>query len=95
MVDEEHTKHVVHLALIPVGAIIEGGKTGNGRGLVGVGLDTDAGVVADAEEVVDDLEALVTGGEVDGGDVADHGELGRGVVYDESRLERVDITQGA
>lgn len=33
-----------------------------------------------AQEVVDDLEALVTGGEIAGGDVADLGELGGGVV---------------
>jgi hypothetical protein len=37
--------------------------------------------VAHAEQVVDDLEALVAGGEVDGSDVADLGELGGGVVW--------------
>lgn len=34
----------------------------------------------DAEQVVDDLEALVPRGEVDGRDVAELGELGSGVV---------------
>jgi hypothetical protein len=36
--------------------------------------------VADTKQVVDDLEPLVAGGEVDGGDVADLGELGGSVV---------------
>jgi hypothetical protein len=36
--------------------------------------------VAHAEEVVDHLEALILGREVDGGDVADLRELGGGVV---------------
>lgn len=35
----------------------------------------------DAEQVVDDLEPLVAGGEVDGGDVAQLGEFGGGVVW--------------
>jgi len=77
---EEDSKQIVNLALVPVGTIKEGGDAGNGGGLVGVGLDPDSGVVAHTEQVVDDLEALVTGGEVDGGDIADLGELGRGVV---------------
>lgn len=37
--------------------------------------------MADREQVVDDLEALVSRGEIDGGDVADLRELGGGVVY--------------
>jgi hypothetical protein len=36
--------------------------------------------MADAEKVVDNLEPLVAGGEVDGGDVADLGELGSSIV---------------
>lgn len=39
--------------------------------------------MADGEQVVDDFEALVAGGVVDGGDVADLGELGGGVVFEE------------
>jgi hypothetical protein len=38
--------------------------------------------VADAEHVVDDLEPLVLGGVVDGGNVRDLCVLGRGVVFE-------------
>lgn len=80
VVGEVDTKQVVNLTLIPVGTVEERSDAGNGGGLVGVGLDTDTGVVADTEEVVDDLESLVSGRVVGSGDVADLGELGRGVV---------------
>lgn len=80
VVDEEDAEEVVDLALVPVGALVEGHDGGDRRGLVGVGLDTDAGVVADGEEIVDDLEALRAGGVVGGCDGADLGELGGGVV---------------
>jgi hypothetical protein len=39
--------------------------------------------VTDGEHVVDDLEALVAGRVVDGGDVADLCEFGGGVVFEE------------
>ena len=39
--------------------------------------------MADGEQVVDDLETLVAGRVVDGSDVADLGELGGGVVFEE------------
>lgn len=77
---KEDTHQVVDLALVPIGALVQADYRGYGRGFVGVGLDADAGVVAHAEEVIDDLEALVASGEVDGCDVADLGELGGGVV---------------
>jgi len=78
--DKEDTEQVVDFALVPIGAIEEANDARNRRGLVGVRLDPDSGVVADAEEVVNDLEPLVASGEVDGGNVADLGELSRGVV---------------
>ena len=80
MADEEDAEQVVHLALVPVGAREKAGDAGNGGGLVGVGLDADAGVVPDAEEVVDDLETLVPRGVVDGRDGGDLGELGGRVI---------------
>ena len=55
----------------PIGAGEERGHTRNGRDLVGVRLDADARVVLDGEEVVDDLEALAPGREVDAADVDD------------------------
>lgn len=81
MANEEDAEHVVGLALVPVGAGEETCDAGNRRGLVGVGLDSEPGVVANAKEIVDDFEALVAGGEVDGRDGADLSELGGGVVY--------------
>lgn len=83
VVREEHTEEVVYLTLVPVGTVVEGCDGWHGGGLVGVGLDANARVVANGEQVVDDLEALVAGGVVDGGDVADLGELGGGVVFEE------------
>lgn len=81
---EEDTEHVVHLTLVPQSTLEQTGNTGHGAGLVGVGLDTDTRVVAHTEHVVDDLEALVAGGEVDTGDVRDLSVFGRGVVFQES-----------
>jgi hypothetical protein len=81
--DEEDTEHVVNLTLVPVGTVVEACDGGYGRGLVGVGLDANARVVTDGEHVVDDLEALVAGRVVDGGDVADLCEFGGGVVFEE------------
>lgn len=81
---EEHTEHVVHLTLVPQSTLEETSHTGHGGGLVRVGLDTDAGVVTNAEQVVDDLEALVAGGEVDTSDIGDLGELGGSVVLEEA-----------
>jgi hypothetical protein len=81
--NEEDTEHVVDLTLIPVGAVVKTCDGGYGRCLIGVGLHADARVVADGEQVVDDLEALVAGRVVDGSDIADLGELGCGVVFEE------------
>jgi hypothetical protein len=79
--DEEDTEQVVDLTLVPVGTSEETGDAGNGGSLVGVGLDADASIVANAQKVVDDLEALVPRGEVGGRDGADLGELCGSVVW--------------
>lgn len=52
---KEDTVHVPDLTLVPVGTVEDGDSRGNGGGLVSVGLDADAGLVGDREEVVDDL----------------------------------------
>ena len=83
MADKEHTKHVVDLTLVPVGAHVQAGNAGNRSDLVGVGLDADARVVPHAQQVVDDLKAHLARGEVDSGDIADLGELGIGIVCGE------------
>ena len=81
--NEEDTEQVVDLTLVPVCAVVQTAKRRDGSGLVGVGLDANTGVVADGKHVVDNLEALVAGGVVDSGDVADLGEFGGGVVLEE------------
>ena len=81
--NEEDTEQVVDLTLVPVGTVVEAAKRRDGSSLVGVGLDTDTGVVADGKHVVDNLEALVAGRVIDSGDVADLSELCGGVVLEE------------
>ena len=81
--DEEDTEQIVNLTLVPVGTVVEAAKRRDGSSLVGVGLDANTGVVADGKHVVNDLETLVAGRVVDGGDVADLSELGGGVVLEE------------
>lgn len=81
---EEDTEHVVDFTLVPEGPLKQASHTRHGGGLVGVGLDANTGVVANTEKVVDHLEALVAGGEVDSSDVGDLSELGRGVVLQEA-----------
>lgn len=88
MAEEKHAKQVVHFALVPIGAVVEGGDAGYRRDLVGVRLDPDPRVVADTEQVVDNLEPLVARGEVDGGDGAALGKLGRSVVWERSASGR-------
>lgn len=59
---EEDTEQIPDFTLVPVGAIVERGDRRDGSGLVSVGLDADARVVAYREHVVDDLEALAASG---------------------------------
>lgn len=81
--NEKDTEQIVDFAFVPVGAIVEVTQRWNGGGLVSVGLDPQARVVADGEHVVDNLETLVLSGVVDGGDVGNLGVLGGGVVLQE------------
>lgn len=83
MANKEDAKQVVDLSLIPVGTVIQAADARNRGGLVGVRLDPNARVVANTEQVVDDLESLVLGRVVDGSDIADLGVLGGGVVLEE------------
>lgn len=80
---EEDAVHVPHLTLVPVGTPEDGSGAGHGGDLVGVGLDPEPGVVSDAKKVVDDLEALATGGVVGAGDVHQCTALRLGVVTQE------------
>lgn len=81
MTSKEDTVKVVHLSLVPVGAVKKSSDTGNRRGLVGVCLDTDSGVVADRKKVVDNFETVLARGVIGSSNCADLGELGSGVVY--------------
>lgn len=83
VVDEEDTEQIVYLSLVPVRAIIETANRRDGSGFICVGLDSNARVVSDREEVVDDFEARITCRVVDCGDVADLGEFCGGVVLEE------------
>jgi hypothetical protein len=78
--NEEDTKQIINLSLVPVCSIVQTCDARNWRCLVGVCLDTDSGVVAHAQEVVDDFEPLVSGREIDSSDVGDLGKLRCGVV---------------
>lgn len=80
---KENPKQVVYLPLIPVRPIIEPRDAGDRRSFIGVCLDPDSRVVSDAEEVVDDLKALILGGIVHCCDVCYHCVFGRGVVLEE------------
>ena len=77
---KEDTIQVVHLALIPVGAVEEAGDARNGRGFVGIRLDADARVVSDREHIIDNLEALVPGWIVGGCDGTHLSKLGGSIV---------------
>merc|ERR1711977_278396 len=83
VIDEEDTEEIVDFTLVPVGTVVEGCDGWDGSGLVRVGLHPDTRVVTDRQHVVDDLETLVAGRVVYGGDVGDLGELGGGVVFEE------------
>lgn len=83
MSHEEHSEQIVDFTLIPIGAIVERSDRRHRRSFVGISLDTDACIVSDGEEVVDDFESSVAGGIVHGSDVAYLGELGSGVVFEE------------
>lgn len=78
---KEDTKEIVDLTLIPVGSIVQAGNTGDGGSFISVRLDSDAGVVADREQVVDDFKALVSGWVIGGSDGAELRELGSSVIY--------------
>lgn len=81
MADEKDTKQIVHLALVPICAVVKVADARHGRCLVCVCLHPQAGVVTDAEHVVDDFKTLVLGGIVHRGDVDDLGVLGSRVVF--------------
>ena len=78
---EEDTEHIVHLTLVPQRTLEQTRDTRHGGGLVRVGLHPDPRVVANTKQIVDDLEPLVLGGEVNSGDIGDHGVFGRGVGF--------------
>lgn len=79
--NEEYTKQIVYLSLVPVGSVVQTCDAGNWRCFVGVCLDSNTGIVAYAEHIVNDLEPLVSGGVVDGCDVANSCEFCRSVVW--------------
>lgn len=83
MVREEDAVHVPDLALVPVGRLEDLANWIDRRQLVGVGFDSDARVVAQRQQIVDDFETLLAAGNVHAGDVDQTGELGVVVVFQE------------
>lgn len=83
VIREKDTKQVVDLSLIPVCPVVQAGYRGDRGGLICVCLDPDAGVVSHRQEIIYDLEALISGGVIDCGDVCDACELGGSVVFEE------------
>jgi hypothetical protein len=83
MAREEDAKHIPDLPLVPVCTSEEPRARGNGKRLIGPGLDADSSVVSVGEEVVHDLESVRFGRVVDGGDVHDGFERALGVVSEE------------
>merc|ERR1719154_699172 len=59
VVGKEHPKHVPHLAFVPVGAQVHLSGRVDGRELVRVGLDTDARVEANGQQIVHDLKPVL------------------------------------
>lgn len=83
MVSEEHAVHVPDLTLVPVGGFVDIVARVNRRQLVGVGLDADSGVVAERQQIVDDLEAVRSRWHVHSGDVDEIFELRLVMVLEE------------
>lgn len=83
MIREEDAVHIVRLTLEPVRAVVQECHTRHRRGLIGIRLDPDPGVVTHRQQVVDDLEAVGARGVVDTADIRDHGELRGRVVLQE------------
>lgn len=81
--DKKYAEEIIHLALIPICAVVQPGNAGHRRSFVGVRLDANARIVAYTEEIIDNFKALAPGGVVDGGDVSHRGELGGGMVFQE------------
>ena len=76
-------EHIVHFALIPIGTVVEVADAGNGCGLIRIGLHSDTRIVADAEQIIYDLETLVLSRVINRGDVDNLREFGGGVVFEE------------
>lgn len=78
--NKENPEHIIDFPLVPVRPVIQICNTWDRRCLVCVGLDADSGVVADAQEIVNDLKSLVSSREVNSGDIRNLGELGCSIV---------------
>jgi len=83
MSNKKHAKEVIDLSFVPVCAVVETRDAGHGCCFIGVCLYTDAAIMADTEEVINDFETLFPCGEVNGRDVYDTCVFGGGVVLEE------------
>jgi hypothetical protein len=78
--NEEDSKEIVDLSLVPVGAIIQAGNARYRRSLICIRLNPDTGVVAYAQKVIDHFKSLVAGRKVHGRDVRYLCKFGGGVI---------------
>lgn len=83
MANKEDTKQVVHLPFIPISSIVQVTDGWDWLCLIGVCLNTKSRVVTNTQHVVNNLESLIAGWEVNGRDVGNLGVLGGSVVLEE------------
>jgi len=83
MSSEEHSEKIVDLSFVPIGSIKQVTDTGNRPSLICVCLDTNAGVVSYAQQVVDNLESLLFCRIIDASYVGDLCVFRCGVVLEE------------
>lgn len=81
---EKDTEHIVDLTLVPQGTLKQTSHTGYWGRLVRIRLDADARVVPHTEHVVNHLETLVAGREINAGNVGDLRKLGGRVILEEA-----------
>lgn len=78
--NKEDAEHIINLPLVPVRPVIKICNAGDRGCLVCVSLDSNSGVVADAQKVVNNFKSLVSSGEIDSGNIGYLGELSSGII---------------
>ena len=96
MTDKENAKQVVHLPLIPIGAVVQTRDARHWRCFTRIRFDPYPRIMPDAQEIINHFEALLSCRIVHCCDVCHHCVLGRGVIFekghhrDDTRRRDVD-----